>query len=76
MSDHTVKLLSPGDRRILRVRSATKTVLEITYDAPVIDPPLSEDMTPMVEEEDFDFGLFLANVSRDRGRQDRLYPGC
>jgi hypothetical protein len=29
-----------------------------------------------VEEEHFDFGLFLSNLSQDRSRQSRMYTGC
>jgi len=50
-------------------------ILELTYDPPIIDPPLSEDPTAFVEEEHFDFGLFLANLSRDQSRQARMYAG-
>ncbi len=36
--------------------------------------PLPEgDPTPFVEAEDFDFGLFVANIARDRERASRLY---
>jgi hypothetical protein len=75
MADHTIELQTVGGRRVLRVLSGTSVVLELTYDPPIIDPPLSEDPTPGVEEEHFDFGLFLANLSQDRGRQARVYGG-
>jgi hypothetical protein len=75
IADHTIELRSVGGCRVLRVLSDTTVVLELPYDPPIIDPPLSEDPTPFVEEEHFDFGLFLANLSRDRGRQGRVYAG-
>jgi hypothetical protein len=31
------------------------------------------DVTPFVEDEDFDFGLFVANVLNDPGRRERIY---
>jgi hypothetical protein len=31
------------------------------------------DPTPFVSAEDFDFGLFIANVIGDPGRRDRIY---
>lgn len=43
------------------------------YTSPDIDPPLEFDPTPMVEEEDFDFGLFVSNVSRDPERREGIY---
>ncbi len=75
MADNTINVRSVTGHRVLRVLSNSRVVLELTYDAPIIDPPLSEDPTAFVEEEHFDFGLFLANLSRDRGRQARMYAG-
>jgi hypothetical protein len=75
MADHTIELQTVGGRRVLRVLSGTRIVLELTYVPPLIEPPLSEDPTPFVEEEHFDLGLFLASLSRDRGRQGRVYAG-
>lgn len=48
-------------------------VLELEYRKPVIDPPLEHDPTPFVEEEHFDFGLFVRNVVSDRTRRERIY---
>ena len=73
MADHAIEVRSVNGRQVLRVLSNSKVVLELTYDPPIIDPPLSEDPTPFVEEEHFDFGLFLANLSKDQNRQDRIY---
>lgn len=75
MADHTIELRSDGGHRVLQVLSDSKVVVEMTYDPPIIEPPLSEDPTPFVEEEHFDFGLFLANLSRDQGRKARIYAG-
>ncbi len=33
---------------------------------------IKDDPTPFVDEEDFDFGLFLSNVAKDESRQRRL----
>ena len=76
LDEISVELRCPNGRRILCVLSRGKAVLELTCDPPVLDPPLSDDPTPFVEEQDFDFGLFLANLSRDRSRQSRIYGGC
>lgn len=75
MHDHAIDLRSVIGHRALRVVRDNRIVLEWTYAAPVIDPPLAVDPTPFVEEEHFDFGLFLANVSQDRSRQANLYAG-
>ena len=76
MADLAIELRSVNGRRVLEVLSHGKNVLELTYDPPHLDPPLALDPTPFVEEEDFDFGLLLANVSRDRNRQARIYGGA
>ena len=41
---------------------------------PVIDPPLEDDyVSSFVEEEDFDFGLFVQNIANNQARQERIY---
>jgi hypothetical protein len=75
MDDHAIELQSVHGRRVLQVFSDGKVVLELTYDPPILDPPRAMDPTPFVEEEDFDFGLLLSNLSRDRSRQSRMYTG-
>jgi len=36
-------------------------------------PYFEDDYTPMMELEDFDFGLFLENISKDKERSKRLF---
>jgi hypothetical protein len=72
---HVVKIRSANGRREVRVLSGGRVVLDLAYAPPIPDPPLALDPTPFVEAEDFDFGLFLANVSGDSGRQARMYAG-
>lgn len=43
------------------------------YETPIPVPPLADDPTPFVEEEDFDFGLFLSHVTADPDRKTRLF---
>jgi hypothetical protein len=43
------------------------------YNAPKLDIPLENDPTPFVEEEDFDFLLFVNNVLKDKARRERIY---
>src|SRR5215212_4228136 len=57
MADHVIELRSADGRRVLRVLSNATVAHELPYDPPIIDPPLSEDPTPFVEEEHFDFAL-------------------
>jgi hypothetical protein len=74
MHEYTVELQSTGNHRELRLLCSGKVVSAIEYAAPILDPPLALDPTPFVDEEHFDFGLFIANVSRDPTRQGQLYP--
>lgn len=52
------------------------TLFTWTYQRPVIEPPLELDPTPFVEEEHFDFCLFVYNVVNDLGRRERIYAEC
>lgn len=64
----------PGVNRLLVVRGG-KPWAVLTYEPPLVDPPFDASGAPDDEEEFFDFGLFLANVSTDAARQARLYGG-
>ncbi|MFI9163443.1 hypothetical protein [Kitasatospora aureofaciens] len=46
---------------------------ELRYPAPSEWSDLEKDMTPFIDAEDFDLGLFIANVARDRDRAERIY---
>ena len=73
LETHVVEVQAVNGRRRLQVLSDGRGVIEMTYDPPLLDPPLSLDPTAFIEEEDFDFGLFLRNVWHDRSRQMRMY---
>jgi hypothetical protein len=73
LEKHAVDVRHMNGRRILRVLSADKVIIELPYDPPELELPLSLDPTAFAEEEDFDFGLLLHNVSRDPSRQMRMY---
>ena len=64
----------PGLHTLTLTRDG-KRILRLAYSPPVIDPPLEVDPTPFVEEEHFDFGLFVHNVLQDKGRRERIYCG-
>lgn len=68
-----VQYARKGIKRELRYQLADGVHRVVAYTMPELDPPLEFDPTPFVEEEDFDFGLFLFNVSRDVDRQNRLF---
>ena len=59
---HTFQLLRDG-----------KLLLEFIYSPPKSDIPLADDPTPFIEEEDFDFLLFVTNVLKDKSRRQRVY---
>jgi len=52
---------------------SNETIIEIKYQKPNIYPALEFDPTPFVDEEDFDYGLFLSNVLNDVDRRNRVY---
>ena len=57
----------------LIVNEATGPLLQLLYKRPNPDPPLESDPTSFVEEEDFDFGVFVHNVVNDSARHTRIY---
>jgi hypothetical protein len=62
-----------GDLRTLEISRGgeVRARAEYTLPPPIVDP--EEDPTPFAEEEDFDFGLFLATVANDPARRSRMY---
>ena len=44
-----------------------------TYQSPIVYPSLEIDPTPFVEEEDFDFCLFVYKVAKDPARKENIY---
>jgi hypothetical protein len=57
-------------------RGAKEYIIEFNYPAPDVVVPIENDPTPLVNEEDFDLGLFISNVINDRACQDWIYMGC
>lgn len=70
-----IKVECRGEERLLRAFSSDHLVFEVGYELPKLDPPIADDPTPFIDEEDFDFGLFLQNIARDKSRQARIYRG-
>ena len=73
LTDDTYIELVRGNLNVLTVIRRGVVLFSWTYKPPVIEPPLEMDPTPFVEEEHFDFGLFVYNVMRDACRRDRIY---
>jgi len=57
-------------RRIV-IQEHERIVFDTDYDE--IEVTFENDPTPMIEDEDFDFGLFLESISNNRVRQKLLW---
>jgi hypothetical protein len=64
--------IQEGKNRLTIARQGVPLV-SLDYRRSVIRPPLAVDPTPFVEEEDFDFCLFVCNVVNDPDRKVRIY---
>lgn len=82
VDDEDFELTAETSVRLVRENETTNTIMlfrgedllfACTYQRPTIDPPLKYDPTPFVDEEDFDFCLFVYNVANDPGRKARIY---
>lgn len=74
LDEATVIELERGETNTIVVKQKESALFSWTYAAPDLNPPLDEDPTPFIEEEDFDFGVFLHNVTHDDDRRRRIYP--
>lgn len=56
------------NNRLLTVKKAGKEIVHFCY---VLDgsKEISDDPTPFIEDEDFDFGLFVSNISTNEKRK-------
>ena len=62
-----------GSRCSLDVIRNGAVIQRFMYEIEPLDPPLELDPTPFVEEEDFDFGLFVANVCGSTERKEAIF---
>lgn len=77
----TFKLLDDVGSRLIRGQDSSTFQLisngdllfSFKYNLPKLDVPLKNDPTPFIEEEDFDFLLFVDNVLKDKARRQRIY---
>jgi hypothetical protein len=69
----SVELEKERSNRTLSVYRGGQCVLECNYQRPSSGTLLEFDPTPFVEEEHFDFGLFVKNVASNPERRERIY---
>ncbi len=67
-SGTSVEWTARGSHRTLRVRREGHLAKEVLYSV-TTDEQFENDPTPFVEDEDFDFGLFVSRVSKCKKRQ-------
>jgi hypothetical protein len=60
-----------GRNRCLSIKTMGKSVSELEYEL-LNDGPIPGDLTPFIDDEDFDFGLFVSNISKDQDRREVL----
>jgi len=58
-------------KRHIIIQEGERVIFDTDYDE--IEVTFENDPTPMIEDEDFDFGLFLENLSKNRVRQKLLW---
>lgn len=73
LDDVKVVLLTQGELNVLRVLKDEAILLDYSYPRPIIDPPINDVLSPLEEEEDYDFGLLIFNVMNDTARKKRIY---
>ena len=71
--DVTSVLTQENNNRVFQLIKNGKAEICFTYQPPVNDVPLTADPTPFIEDEDFDFLLFVHNVLTETGRRNRVY---
>ncbi len=76
ISSYTIKKTVGDHHQIFWIRHLTirlhdRVIMDTDYDD--ICPTFEPDFTPFIEPEDFDFGLFLENLSKDKNRQSQLF---
>jgi len=69
-SDITAEFEAFRRRRILKILSNNEIVYRIKYK--VKNSIEDEDFTPFIDEEDFDFGLFIYNIINSTDRQKKF----
>lgn len=71
LDDDTVIDVSGNKKnRILKVQKNGQIVYAASYENTI--PTFENDPTPFIEDEHFDFGLFMSNLSKDPARRARI----
>ena len=72
--DTKIEFKKGEEKNFFKVTKDNKLFFELVYASPVIDPPLEEDfVSSFVEEEHFDFCLFIYNVVSNRKRRESFF---
>lgn len=71
--DTGVELKRVDGDRVINISATGRSLFHWRYHPRAIDPPLSVDSNAFVEEEDFDFCLFVFHVANDRERRTTIY---
>jgi hypothetical protein len=74
LTDEVTSTLTREDNKVaFRLFRDGNLLFIFEYRPPVCEVPLSTDPTPFIEEEDFDFLLFVHKVLTETGRRHRVY---
>lgn len=71
--DVTSTLTREDNNRVFRLDRDGDSLIVFRYPTSVYEVPLSTDPTAFIEEEDFDFLLFVHKVLTETGRRNRVY---
>ena len=71
--DVTSSLTKKNKIRAFQLVKNGEPEISLTYPAPELEVPLALDPTPFIEEEDFDFLMFVHNVLTDSNRRNTIY---
>lgn len=73
MDDVTSTISNEGSCRVFKLIRNGNLLINFKYPVPTSEVPLQLDPTPFIEDEDFDFLLFVHNVLEQTGRRQRVY---
>ena len=62
-----------GSDRLIHISSENETLSSYSYSLKDAIIPLEQDITPFIEAEDFDFGLFVFNVIQNAHRRGEIF---
>lgn len=66
-----VNVIGKGRRKRMCIEKNGVSILEFEYEI-VRSDTIADDSTPFADDEDFDFGLFVSNISKSTKRRDVL----